>query len=124
RYISIHHNFARLSTHLSSSTFYLYVDHRDLPSFPTRRSSDLIIQLIDPIAEYCRSRAYIRTNHGGAIWTRGIYLDCCRLYICGRSEEHTSELQSRFDLVCRLLPEKKKKRTSRYRRRPNKTNDS
>src|SRR5699024_12036320 len=25
----------------------------------------------------------------------------------GRSEEHTSELQSRFDLVCRLLLEKK-----------------
>src|SRR5207249_12055450 len=33
---------------------------------------------------------------------------------CGsysRSEEHTSELQSRFDLVCRLLLEKKKKKT-------------
>src|SRR6266513_4815711 len=29
-----------------------------------------------------------------------------------RSEEHTSELQSRFDLVCRLLLEKKKKQTS------------
>src|SRR5699024_11943782 len=29
----------------------------------------------------------------------------------GRSEEHTSELQSRFDLVCRLLLEKKKKST-------------
>src|SRR5699024_11768685 len=27
---------------------------------------------------------------------------------CKRSEEHTSELQSRFDLVCRLLLEKKK----------------
>src|SRR5207247_8835234 len=27
---------------------------------------------------------------------------------CGRSEEHTSELQSRVDLVCRLLLEKKK----------------
>src|SRR5206468_12341816 len=27
-----------------------------------------------------------------------------------RSEEHTSELQSRSDLVCRLLPEKKKKK--------------
>src|SRR2546428_11755014 len=27
----------------------------------------------------------------------------------GRSEEHTSELQSRSDLVCRLLLEKKKK---------------
>src|SRR3712207_7742602 len=31
---------------------------------------------------------------------------CCRL---GRSEEHTSELQSRQYLVCRLLLEKKKK---------------
>src|SRR5207249_6753013 len=28
-----------------------------------------------------------------------------------RSEEHTSELQSRFDLVCRLLLEKKKRST-------------
>src|SRR5699024_12325656 len=27
-----------------------------------------------------------------------------------RSEEHTSELQSRFDLVCRLMLEKKKKK--------------
>src|SRR2546421_2184437 len=30
----------------------------------------------------------------------------------GRSEEHTSELQSRSDLVCRLLLEKKKTRMS------------
>src|SRR5699024_11785497 len=30
-----------------------------------------------------------------------------------RSEEHTSELQSRFDLVCRLLLEKKKSSSSR-----------
>src|SRR5438105_7868818 len=29
--------------------------------------------------------------------------------LCTRSEEHTSELQSRVDLVCRLLLEKKKK---------------
>src|SRR3989440_3791925 len=29
---------------------------------------------------------------------------------CVRSEEHTSELQSRSDLVCRLLLEKKKKK--------------
>src|SRR6266513_1114990 len=29
--------------------------------------------------------------------------------VVSRSEEHTSELQSRFDLVCRLLLEKKKK---------------
>src|SRR5699024_11772654 len=32
-----------------------------------------------------------------------------RAHLRGRSEEHTSELQSRFDLVCRLLLEKKKK---------------
>src|SRR2546430_11182227 len=29
--------------------------------------------------------------------------------LCGRSEEHTSELQSQSNLVCRLLLEKKKK---------------
>src|SRR5699024_11508020 len=34
------------------------------------------------------------------------YYFCSRTSI--RSEEHTSELQSRFDLVCRLLPDKKK----------------
>src|SRR5207249_10158579 len=33
----------------------------------------------------------------------------CDYRIVTRSEEHTSELQSRFDLVCRLLLEKKKK---------------
>src|SRR2546430_3611763 len=31
---------------------------------------------------------------------------------CGRSEEHTSELQSQSNLVCRLLLEKKKKHFS------------
>src|SRR5207249_11217619 len=31
-----------------------------------------------------------------------------------RSEEHTSELQSRFDLVCRLLLEKKKKNKNKH----------
>src|SRR6266536_4823069 len=31
-----------------------------------------------------------------------------------RSEEHTSELQSRVDLVCRLLLEKKKKTDDQY----------
>src|SRR6267378_7305292 len=37
-----------------------------------------------------------------------------------RSEEHTSELQSRRDLVCRLLLEKKKKIKQRYISRYNK----
>src|SRR5699024_11953462 len=35
-------------------------------------------------------------------------------FVVKRSEEHTSELQSRFDLVCRLLLEKKKKKTQYY----------
>src|SRR5260221_7085508 len=34
-----------------------------------------------------------------------------------RSEEHTSELQSHSDLVCRLLLEKKKKKKYRYKKR-------
>src|SRR5699024_12266644 len=36
------------------------------------------------------------------------FFDSLKSRTKGRSEEHTSELQSRFDLVCRLLLEKKK----------------
>src|SRR5437588_7560681 len=43
----------------------------------------------------------------------------------GRSEEHTSELQSHSDLVCRLLLEKKKKKHNlRHTREKNKQNTS
>src|SRR2546427_2957397 len=35
-----------------------------------------------------------------------------------RSEEHTSELQSQSNLVCRLLLEKKKTKDNRMRRHP------
>src|SRR2546429_366261 len=38
----------------------------------------------------------------GLVWTLGL------MYFFDRSEEHTSELQSRLHLVCRLLLEKKK----------------
>src|SRR5438067_3869744 len=46
-----------------------------------------------------------------------------RLAVERRSEEHTSELQSRFDLVCRLLLEKKKMRPPNIaiKRRPSGT---
>src|SRR5207249_9903460 len=40
--------------------------------------------------------------------TAGIRYDWVKFAVQDRSEEHTSELQSRFDLVCRLLLEKKK----------------
>ena len=39
----------------------------------------------------------------------GIVLAIFVLFATSRSEEHTSELQSRRNLVCRLLLEKKKK---------------
>src|SRR5699024_11777631 len=42
-------------------------------------------------------------SHGLVLSSRPRTIGCWR-----RSEEHTSELQSRFDLVCRLLLEKKK----------------
>src|SRR5689334_24024971 len=38
-------------------------------------------------------------------------------HVVNRSEEHTSELQSQFHLVCRLLLEKKKKKKTRVQRR-------
>src|SRR5690242_20952803 len=47
----------------------------------------------------------------------------CTVHVGSRSEEHTSELQSHVNLVCRLLLEKKKKKlelrvaTRSYRRR-------
>src|SRR5437764_5121314 len=84
--------------------FYCYRDHRDLHSFPTRRSSDL--------------RRSGRPRHrpfraGGRVRLRR---RLCEEHRAGvrpkrrRSEEHTSELQSPMYLVCRLLLEKKKKK--------------
>src|SRR5437773_4956639 len=46
-----------------------------------------------------------RLIHGGVR-----YLEHGHLHLEIRSEEHTSELQSHHDLVCRLLLEKKKKK--------------
>src|SRR5438105_8504070 len=45
-------------------------------------------------------------------------LEDARLASPLRSEEHTSELQSRVELVCRLLLEKKKQTVPGCRRRP------
>src|SRR5207248_976958 len=87
-------------------------DHRDLHSFTTRRSSDL---------------GGIRTEYAAPPGTVGVSRRNRGKYGFGapaagsakaradatvrtayRSEEHTSELQSPYDLVCRLLLEKKK----------------
>src|SRR5438270_8620638 len=50
------------------------------------------------------------TMRGIACISRSNRSDSCRS--CTRSEEHTSELQSQSNLVCRLLLEKKKKKIS------------
>src|SRR5699024_12266579 len=47
-------------------------------------------------------RATIRRRAGRTVWSAH------RPVMMMPSEEHTSELQSRFDIVCRLLLEKKK----------------
>src|SRR5438309_4215545 len=46
----------------------------------------------------------------------GCGCSCSRSRPWARSEEHTSELQSQFHLVCRLLLEKKKRRRARQDR--------
>src|SRR5437868_11334562 len=56
------------------------------------------------------ARGYGRTSRGVVIVSDGQAVRAVA-QDGGRSEEHTSELQSRFDLVCRLLLEKKKNST-------------
>src|SRR5699024_12648545 len=97
--------------------------HLPLPSFPTRRSSDLITANNEQLRGFGRTRAsHVCTAEGGRAkripqaqshqsgiqLSKGLVLE-----LCSRSEEHTSELQSRFELVCRLLLEEKKETRSR-----------
>src|SRR5690606_39574275 len=101
-----------------------YDDPRDLPSFPTRRSSDLqainrarkpavakinglrAIRLSKPF-----SQSRMRNQATGHAITLAIKTGfeksntSNRTTSRTRSEEHTSELQSRENLVCRLLLE-------------------
>src|SRR5438132_9005849 len=90
--------------------------HPDLHSFPTRRSSDL-------------TPARAAGSVGGRFVGRGrlgpavVPADADPILAAVqrdrvevgqlRSEEHTSELQSHSDLVCRLLLEKKKRQRKR-----------
>src|SRR5207249_6954139 len=87
----------------------------DLRSFPPRRSPDL-----GPLVH--RDRQHRVPPVGGVNVRpaldhpvpkrRGGLIEQATVYKCEKSEEHTSELQSRFDLVCRLLLEKKNKTTT------------
>src|SRR5438046_7484785 len=81
--------------------FYCSVDHRDLHSFPTRRSSDLSAALDAPIVGSVPDDTILHVSITFKINQQA-------LDQLNRSEEHTSELQSLTNLVCRLLLEKKK----------------
>src|SRR5439155_12821932 len=101
----------------------MYADHRDLHSFPTRRSSDLYASVAATAAD-CGLNVIAPAEPDAAGLERTVeglqpdfifsfyyrsllpeaLLDCARRGALNmRSEEHTSELQSRGHLVCRLL---------------------
>src|SRR5439155_11312099 len=94
--------------------------HRALHSFPTRRSSDLPPAATSaPLQERLpkKSSRKSTSSDGRTPRIRPIARPSSPEFECGpaprrepgtRSEEHTSELQSRGHLVCRLLLEKKK----------------
>src|SRR5437867_7696775 len=81
----------------SSHRCFFYADAAppDLHSSPTRRSSDL--------ADQAELGGVVRRPAGKRVLAREA---------ADRSEEHTSELQSPYDLVCPLLLEKKNRRRS------------
>src|SRR5690606_41879589 len=91
-------------------------DPRDLHSFPTRRSSDLRAKG----SAVRQSARGVRESHTASRplipKARTLKNHFCqppasdRKLNAARSEEHTSELQSRENLVCRLLLEKKKRK--------------
>src|SRR5439155_25436815 len=106
---------------LSILSFLLYSSgaHRDLHSFPTRRSSDLIGRgKVRDIYAVGNDKMLIVTSDrlsafdvvlSDPIPDKGRVLnEMASFWFSTRSEEHTSELQSRGHLVCRLLLEKKK----------------
>src|SRR5688500_19566403 len=85
-----------------------YCDNRYLHSFPTRRSSDLTggVKHVDLQKGGCR---HWQASHFGAASGRSLDRSISSNQATPvRSEEHTSELQSPCNLVCRLLLEKKK----------------
>src|SRR5207302_11161583 len=93
--------------------FYRYPHLPHLHSFPTRRSSDLISYYAEPVRQGMTmgelAEFFNGEKHLGASVTVIKMAGWHR-----RSEEHTSELQSRENLVCRLLLEKKKNKQVQY----------
>src|SRR5699024_11928405 len=91
-------------------------------AFPTRRSSDLHCCREVPWSNCCYKPDWLMADNNAlrfricrygtsinpfCLFRIPVNITCCVINfaqrLMERSEEHTSELQSRFDLVCRLL---------------------
>src|SRR5690606_41291306 len=100
---------------------HVYGDLRYLHSFPTRRSSDLQLARVERLGDVIVGAHLQPHDAVDVVAPAGDEDDADagpRPELAGereavlagqRSEEHTSELQSRENLVCRLLLEKKKR---------------
>src|SRR5205807_8393550 len=105
-----------ISTHSFSFFFSSSADHRDLHSFPTRRSSDLKMPFVT--RKHLARRTLLRgigvslalplLDSMSPAFAAAVPKTPRFVGLFSRSEEHTSELQSPCNLVCRLLLEKKK----------------
>src|SRR5690606_40293959 len=104
--------------------FYYYCARRGLISFPTRRSSDLLALHVLlyrafgweapefahlPLILKSVGKGKLSKRDGDKLGFPVFPLQWTDPVSGERSEEHTSELQSRENLVCRLLLEKKNK---------------
>src|SRR5438132_9011884 len=69
-----------------------------------------------PYTTLFRSGAKLPRLHVSAEYLWRVGLSVSLLCACPRSEEHTSELQSHSDLVCRLLLEKKNNKVHKHMR--------
>src|SRR5699024_12588237 len=87
-------------------SFFFFFTHSATPDFYTLSLHDAlpIYVIVETYFKGIDYRVYVVGNEAVAVAKR-----ISPNVIGDRSEEHTSELQSRFDLVCRLLLEKKKK---------------
>src|SRR5690606_42157622 len=90
-------------------------NHPSLHSFPTRRSSDLsytsdVLYVSHFMSIVKRIRKFANLRIRESTFYPILFISfSATTFLRPRSEEHTSELQSRENLVCRLLLEKKKK---------------
>src|SRR5207302_11114484 len=101
---------APLSCTSAIASFFAYTDSTTAPTYT--------LSLHDALPIFCASGTRVQSFCTWVQWVCMVSVGLVEFDSahtesptpCRRSEEHTSELQSRENLVCRLLLEKKKKR--------------